>query len=244
MECGRQPKQPNVVGFYIQHWQPSYLLGMASAMLSKSNKLGYIASFPVAAVFTNVNSFQFGARSVNPQVQTQVVSINSWFDPQAATQAANALIDAGCDVLYGIMDEPAYLQVAEKRGKWAVMWNTDIRRFGPNAYVSSLMLDWDAFYLAQVKARLDGSWKGERNAVLLPLGAGTDRDKWGQNVPKEVAAKVDEMRERMLKGYNPFLGPIQDNKGGVRIPQGTEMDVNTLYVNWRWPMQGITGLGS
>jgi len=192
----------------------------------------------------NVNSFQLGARSVNPQVQTQVVSINSWFDPQAATQAANALIDAGCDVLYGIMDEPAYLQVAEKRGKWAVMWNTDIRRFGPNAYVSSLMLDWDAFYLAQVKARLDGSWKGDRNAVLLPLGAGTDRDKWGQNVPKEVAAKVDEMRERMLKGHTPFAGPIQDNKGEVRVPQGTEMDVNTLYVNWRWPMQGITGLGS
>jgi basic membrane protein A and related proteins len=242
MECGRQPKQPNVVGFYIQHWQPSYLLGMASAMLSKSNKLGYIASFPVAAVLANVNSFQLGARSVNPQIQTQVVSINSWFDPQAATQAANALIDAGCDVLYGIMDEPAYLQVAEKRGKWAVMWNTDIRRFGPNAYVSSLMLDWDAFYLAQVKARLEGAWKGDRTAELLPLGKGTDRDSWGQNVPKDVAAKVDEVRERMLKGYSPFVGPIADAKGEVRIPAGTEMDTNTLYVNWRWPMQGITGL--
>jgi basic membrane lipoprotein Med (substrate-binding protein (PBP1-ABC) superfamily) len=242
MECGRQPKQPNVVGFYIQHWQPSYLLGMASAMLSKSNKLGYIASFPVAAVLANVNSFQLGARSVNPQIQTQVVSINSWFDPQAATQAANALIDAGCDVLYGIMDEPAYLQVAEKRGKWAVLWNTDIRRFGPNAYVSSLMLDWDAFYLAQVKARLEGAWKGDRTAELLPLGKGTDRDSWGQNVPKDVAAKVDEVRERMLKGYSPFVGPIADAKGEVRIPAGTEMDTNTLYVNWRWPMQGITGL--
>jgi basic membrane protein A len=242
MECGRQPKQPNVVGFYIQHWQPSYLLGMASAMLSKSNKLGYIASFPVAAVLANVNSFQLGARSVNPQIQTQVVSINSWFDPQAATQAANALIDAGCDVLYGIMDEPAYLQVAEKRGKWAVMWNTDIRRFGPNAYVSSLMLDWDAFYLAQVKARLDGTWKGDRSAELLPLGKGTDRDSWGQNVPKDVAAKVDEVRERMLKGFSPFVGPIADAKGEARIAAATEMDTNTLYVNWRWPMQGITGL--
>jgi basic membrane protein A len=244
MECGRQPKLPNTVGFYIQHWQPSYLLGMAAAMLTKSNKLGYIASFPVAAVFSNVNAFQLGARSINPQAQTQVVSINSWFDPQAATQAANALIDAGCDVLYGIMDEPAYLQVAEKRGKWAIMWYTDIRRFGPNAYVSSLMLDWDSFYLDQVKARLAGQWKGDRNAVLLPLGAGTDRDRWGQKVPADVASKVDEMRERMLKGYSPFVGPIQDAKGEVKVPQGTEMDINSLYVNWRWPIEGVTGLGA
>jgi basic membrane protein A and related proteins len=61
-------------------------------------------------------------------------------------------------------------------------------------------------------------------------------------VPKDVAAKVDEVRERMLKGYSPFVGPIADAKGEVRIPAGTEMDTNTLYVNWRWPMQGITGL--
>lgn len=242
MECGRQPKLPNVAGYYIQHWQPSYLLGMASGLLSKSNKLGYIASFPVAAVVANINAFQLGARSVNPDAQTQVVSINSWFDPQAASQAANALIDSGCDVLYGIMDEPAYLQVAEKRGKWAVMWNTDIRRFGPNAYVSSLMLDWDAFYLAQIKARIDGTWTGNRSADLLPLMRGTDRDAWGQNVPKEVATKVDEMRDRMLKGFNPFQGPIMDTTGTVRVPQGTEMDIDTLYVNWRWPIQGVTGL--
>lgn len=242
MECGRQPKLPNVTGYYIQHWQPSYLLGMASGLLSKSNKLGYIASFPVAAVVANINSFQMGARSVNPNAQTQVVAINSWFDPQAATQAANALIDAGSDVLYGIMDEPAYLKVAERRGKWAVMWNTDIRRFGPNAYVSSLMLDWDAFYVDQVKQRIAGTWKGDRNADLLPLAKGTDRDAWGQNVPKDIAAKVDEMRERMLKGFNPFVGPITDTTGAVRVPAGTEMDMTTLYANWRWPVQGVTGL--
>ncbi|MDB5532568.1 MAG: hypothetical protein JWO28_883 [Hyphomicrobiales bacterium] len=242
MEAGRQPKLPNAVGYYIQHWMPSYLLGMASAMLSKTNKLGYIASFPVSAVVANINSFQLGARSVNPDVQTQVVSINSWFDPQAATQAANALIDASCDVLYGIMDEPAYLQVAEKRGKWAVMWNTDIRRFGPNAYVSSLLIDWDDFYLSQVKSRVEGSWKGDRSAVLLPLTKGTDRDAWGQNVPKEIAAKVDEMRARMINGYNPFVGPIADAAGAIKVAAGTEMDVDTLYANWRWPIQGVAGL--
>jgi simple sugar transport system substrate-binding protein len=74
------------------------------------------------------------------------------------------------------------------------------------------------------------------------LAAGTDRDAWGQNVPKDVAAKVDEMRDRLLKGYNPFQGPIADAAGTVRIPAGTTMDNDTLYTNWRWPVEGVTGL--
>ena len=50
------------------------------------------------------------------------------------------------------------------------------------------------------------------------------------------------MRERMLKGFNPFVGPITDTTGAVRVPAGTEMDMTTLYANWRWPVQGVTGL--
>ncbi|MGE0004305.1 MAG: BMP family ABC transporter substrate-binding protein [Parvibaculaceae bacterium] len=244
MECGRNPVLPNVLGYYIKHWESSYLLGMAAGLLSKSGKLGYIGSFPLASVFTDANSFHLGATSVNPEIQTQVLMINSWFDPQAATQAANSLFDAGCDVLYGIMDEPAYLKVAQSRGKWAIMWNTDMRRFGPDAYVSSMMLDWDDFYLGQVKARVEGTWSANKDGILLPVGAGTDRDAWGSKVPEDVAAKVDDVRKKIIGGFNPLVGPITDSSGSVRIPAGQAMDDITLYKGWDWTVKGVSGLAS
>ena len=101
--------------------------------------------------------------------------INSWFDPAGARQAGEALADSGVDVLFGIMDEGAYLEVAEERGIWAAMWNTDIRQFGPNAYVSTVMLDWGDFYIDQVGKLLAEEWDDGGNTIILPMTGGVDR---------------------------------------------------------------------
>lgn len=239
---GHRPTD-NLVAYYVEHEDPSYLIGMAAGLLTKSNKLGYVGSFPYPSVYTSVNAFHLGARSVNPDVTTNVVLINSWFDPSAARQAAEALVDGGADFLFGIMDEAAYLEVAEERGVWAAMWNTDIRRFGPNAYVSSILLDWGPFYVSEVEAYLNGTWEGNR-MVLLPLGGGVDRDEWGQNVPQEVRDQVDVVRERRMinEDYNPFVGPIYDAEGNLRVPEGEELTDEFLYKDWDWAVEGVVGM--
>jgi basic membrane protein A len=163
LECDGQVTMDNLGWYYLAHWYPTYVIGVAAGHLSKSGKLGYVASFPVSSVFASTNAFLMGARTVNPNATLQTIVINSWFDPQAATQAGTALIDNGCDFLFGIMDEAGYLQVAEKRGVWAAMWNTDIRRYGPNSYVSSVMIDFNKFYVDQVGKRLAGTWTPGRS---------------------------------------------------------------------------------
>jgi basic membrane lipoprotein Med (substrate-binding protein (PBP1-ABC) superfamily) len=241
LECDGHRATDNQIWYYVQHWYPAYLIGMAAGLLTKTNQLGYVASFPVQSVYANVNSFHLGARSVNPNISTNVVLINSWFDPAAAKQAGVALVDGKADFLFGIMDEAAYLQVAEERGVWAAMWNTDMRRFGPKAYVSSLVLDWGPFYVSEVQALLDGQWKGNRE-ILLPLGGGIDRDKWGENVPPEVQQQVDAIRDKMInEGFNPFVGPINDTTGKAKVSEGQAMTNDELYV-WEWAVEGVTGM--
>ena len=240
-ECDGRRTAANMGFFYIDHWYPTYVIGVAAGMLSKSGKLGYVGSFPVPSVYSGTNAFLMGARSVNPKATLQAVMINSWFDPQGASQAATALVDNGCDFLFGIMDEAAYLQVAEKRGVWAAMWNTDMRRYGPKSYVSSLMLDWNKFYVNQTQMLLDGKWTGGQK-VLLPMGGGIDRDKWGENVPKDVQVAADAVRTKMMGGWTPFVGEMKDTKGKVRVKAGETMDDMTLY-NWDWAIEGVSGVG-
>ena len=241
MECNGHKLMNNLAWYYIAHWYPTYVIGVAAGHLSKTGNLGYVASFPVASVFASTNAFLMGARTVNPDATLQTIVINSWFDPQAATQAGTALVDNGCDFLFGIMDEAGYLQVAEKRGVWAAMWNTDIRRYGPNAYVSSVILDWKAFYVEQVRKRIAGTWtQGEH---ILPIAGGIDRDVWGQNVPEEIGAAADEVREKILGGWSPFVGELKDKDGKVRVEAGQKMTEMELY-NWDWSVEGVTGLES
>jgi basic membrane lipoprotein Med (substrate-binding protein (PBP1-ABC) superfamily) len=240
-ECDGRNPTANLGWHYVAHWYPTYVVGVAAGMLSKTGKLGYVGSFPVPSVYSGTNAFLMGARTVNPDASLQVIMINSWFDPQGANQAGTALVDNGCDFLFGIMDEAAYLQVAEKRGVWAAMWNTDMRRYGPNAYVSSLILDWKPFYVEQVRKLIAGEWTSSEN--LLPMAGGIDRDAWGEKVPKEVADAADAVRQKILDGFNPFTGEMKDSTGAVRLEAGKTMSEMDLY-NWDWSIEGVTGIGA
>lgn len=239
LECDGRHTSANTGWYYVEHWYPTYVMGVAAGRMSKTGRLGYVASFPVSSVYSGTNAYLMGARSVNPKATLQVITINSWFDPQGATQAGTALIDNGCDFLFGIMDEAGYLQVAEKRGVPAAMWNTDIRRFGPKSYVTSIVVDWRKFYVDQVRKRLEGSWTPP--TTLLPMGAGVDVDAWGESVPDAVRKEADAVRARIQGGWSPFVGEIRDSKGVVRVKAGERMSEETLY-NWDWSIEGVQGL--
>lgn len=239
LHCDDRMVKDNIGVFYPSHWYSSYVTGVAAGVMSKTGKLGYIASFPVPTSYTGSNAFLMGARSVNPDATLQVVVINSWFDPQASTQAARALIDNGADVLFGIMDEPGYLQVAEQRGAKAIMLNTDTRKYGPEAYVSSVLFDFRQFYVDQVRARIEGTWAPGQ--FLLPFGSGTDRDVWGKTVPADAASAADAAREKILGGWSPFVGEIKNNEGEIMVAEGNTMSETDIY-NWKWAIDGVSGL--
>ncbi|GAN54334.1 BMP family ABC transporter substrate-binding protein [Tanticharoenia sakaeratensis] len=239
MECDGRNVSGNLGWYYITHWYASYIIGIAAGLLSKSGRLGYVASFPISSVYAGANATLLGAQSVNPNATMQVISINAWFDPQGANQAGAALVDSGCDFLCGIMDEPAYLRVAQERHVWAAMWNTDMRRFGPDAYVSSVTLDFAPYYVQQIGDRLRGTWRPD--AHFLTLGHGVDRDAWGRNVPESVRMQADAARTKMLAGWSPFVGPIHDASGRMRVAPGQTMDDMALY-SWDWPLRGVSGL--
>ncbi|WP_336764043.1 BMP family ABC transporter substrate-binding protein [Asaia sp. VD9] len=239
MECDGNSVTGNLGWYYITHWYASYVIGIAAARLSQNGKLGYVASFPTPSVIASANATLLGARSVNPLATMRVISINSWFDPQAAAAAGAALVDSGCDFLCGIMDDPGYLRVAVERHVWAAMWNTDMRQFGPEAYVSSVVLDFVDYYRDIITARLAGRWRPE--GKFLTLGHGVDRDRWGARVPLAVQREADAARDRMLAGWSPFTGPIRDSSGKLRVAAGQTMTDMEIF-HWNWQVEGVSGL--
>ncbi len=242
LECNGHRLSDNESWYYLQHWMVSYVIGVAAARMSKSGRLGFVGSFPVPAVYGCANAFLLGARSVAPHATCQVILINSWFDPQAASQAAFALVQNAADMLYTNLDDGACLQAAAKAGVKCATWNTDMRAVGPDAYVSSVLLDWNGFYIDQIGRRLRGEWTGG-GATMLPIGHGIDRDAWGATVPAEVGAQADAVRARIIGGWNPFTGEIKDAAGTVRLGKGQSLDAAALYA-WSWPVEGVSGLTS
>jgi basic membrane protein A and related proteins len=233
-------RSENVSTYFVQHWEPSYLLGMIAGHMTKSNTIGYVGTFPIPEVIRDMNAFTMGARSVNPDVKTRIVFISTWFDPPKEKQAAKSLMDAGADVLFGISDSPSVLEEAEANGAFAATWNSDMRRFGPKAYLSSVVLNWGPYYAKRVEAVRDGSWKSHDYWGTMADGD-VSLAEYGDSVPEEVRAEVDEAMAGFKDGtFKPFKGPIRDQSGKVRIAEGEEISFEQ-WVAMDWLVEGIEG---
>ena len=241
LECNGHRPSANLVTYYFQTRFVYYLKGQAAGLLTKTNNIGFVGSF--ADLPSNVNAFnavEMGALSVNPKAVTHVVNVNTWFDPALERQAAEALMANGADVLTGYMDDPSVLQAAEEKGNWSFGYNLDLRKYAPKWYVTGDIINWGPSYIKEVQSVLDGTWKGSR-FYNIPLGPdGFYLDKWGPNVPQDVQAKVDATENRILnEGYDPFVGPIYDATGTLRIKQGDVLTEDFFYTQWTWPVKGV-----
>jgi basic membrane protein A len=230
----------NVSTYFVRHWEPSFLLGVIAGHVSQTGRLGYVGSFPIPEVIRDVNSFTLGAQSVNPDATTQMLFINTWFDPPTEQQAARSLIDGGADTLFGITDSPNVLQAAAEEGALAATWNSDMGRFGPEAYLSSVVLNWGPRYVQRTEQAIDGTWESEDWWGTLAEDA-VQLAPYGESVPDDVRAEVDEKLAGFEDGsFNPFVGPISDQAGEVRIADGEEVTFEQ-FVAWDWFVQGIEG---
>ena len=55
-----------------------YAMGAAAGLMTQSNKLGFVAAFPMGWTTTFINAFEQGAKSVNPKAETTVAYTFNW----------------------------------------------------------------------------------------------------------------------------------------------------------------------
>ena len=153
---------PNVGVYDASFYQDAYISGMIAGATTKTNTLGFVGSFPIPEVLRNINAYALGAQATNPKAKVKVVWVNTWFDPPKESEAAQSLINAGADVLLQNTDSSAVLQTAEKAGKFAFGWDSDMSAVAPKAHLASNIADWGPAYKKYIKDVLDNSWKSDR----------------------------------------------------------------------------------
>ena len=195
-------------------YEGAYMAGVVAGKMSKSGTLGVVGSVPIPEVVRNINSFTLGAQSVNPKIKTKVVWVNEWFNPPKETEAATALINGGADVLFQNTDSSAVLQTAEKMGKRAFGWDSDMTAYGPKAHLASAVINWGPYYVKSVGEALNGSWKGGTSAWWGVKEGAIDLVSLAADVPDETKKRIEEVKAGLKDGsFAIWKGPIMDNNG-------------------------------
>jgi simple sugar transport system substrate-binding protein len=233
-------RAPNVSTYSSRFYEGRAVLGTIAGKMTKTNVVGYIASFPIPEVIRGIDAFTLALRKVNPKATVKVVWVNSWYDPGKEGDAAKTLIDQGVDIITQHTDSPAPLQVAEKRGVYGFGQASDMRSFAPKAQLTSIVDNWGDYYISRVKAVMDGTWKSQDTWGGIKAGM-VKLAPYGDAVPADVRKLADEVKQSIADGsFHPFQGPITNQQGKLVVKEGDVIPDKEL-AGLNWYVEGVEG---
>lgn len=238
---GYRRDTPNVATYDARFYEGRAVLGHIAGRMTKTNKIGYIASFPIPEVIQGINSAFLHARKVNPEVEMVVIWAYTWFDPAKEADAAKAMIEQGVDVIMQHTDSTAPLaEMAKTPGVIGFGQASDMAEYKPSPRVASIIDNWAPYYVKRVKAVLDGTWEsmhtwGGMAEGEVVIGEITDA------VPADIKAEAEAMIASITAGeYHPFTGPINRQDGSVFLAEG-EVATDEQLVTMNFYLEGMKG---
>jgi len=213
----------NLASYGLRLYQARHVQGIIAGMMTKTNKICYVAAYPIPEVIREINTYYLGAKKMNPDVEILITWVNTWYDPVKESQAAEVMMAQGCDMVAQHTDSPAPLQAAEKQGKLGFGQASDQINFAPDAQLTATIDNWGPYYIDKVKAVISGDWEsgdyfGHMNEGAVQMAPFT-------NMPADVEEVAQSMKDAISAGeYFAFTGPLYDNEGNLQLADGEIAD--------------------
>ena len=238
---GYKSNGTNFNNYFGRIYQARYLAGIAAGMKTTTNKLAYESAMGQenSECTGGINAFAMGAYSVNPDCEVYVKVTNSWYDPEGETQAAQALIDAGCDVIAQHCDTPNPQLAAEQAGVFGVGYNSDMSKDAPKAALTSVMWDWSAYYTQAVESVINGTWDGSNYFGGMSDGL-VNIAPLADFAAEGTQEAIDEATAKIESGdWDVFDGVIETNDGSTVGTEGEHMSDADITGNMNWYFKNV-----
>ena len=230
----------NLSTYATRAYEGRYLAGVLAGQMTKSNKIGYVAAYPIVEVIRGINAFTLGAKSVNPDIEVHVEWIKSWYNPAKSAAMANKLLNLGVDVMAQHTDSPEPIKAAAARGVYAIGYHTDMSAFAPQHHLASVIHDWSGIYEQRVASLKSDEWSASMVWPGLKEGA-VKLASISPKVPAVAVKAVDAAKSAIISGdLKIFSGPIKTHRGRTKIRAGRVLtDDELLRMNWY--VEGVKG---
>ncbi|MCH2248567.1 BMP family ABC transporter substrate-binding protein [Cognatishimia sp.] len=231
----------NVSVYSARFYEGRAVQGHIAGKMTKTNTVGYIASFPIPEVIRGINSAYIHAKRVNPDVEFKIIWVYTWFDPAKEADAAKALIEQGADVVLQHTDSTAPQAAAQEAGNVITFGQaSDMGEYGPMPRVSSIIDNWAPYYVARTQAVMDGTWSTVNTWDGIDTGM-VEIGEISDVVPADVKAEALAMVKALGDGsYHAFTGPINKQDGSAWLAEGETADDGTL-AGMSFYVEGIVG---
>ncbi len=267
--CSGFKRSENMGTYMGDMYQIYYLNGLIAGAVTETNKIGYVAAFPIPELFRHMNAYALGIKNVNPEAEVSVKWIYAWYGPDKAREAAEALVAEGVDVLAFTEDTPTVVEVAQEhmeRGKnvYAFSHYSPMQQYGEDAAISGQLTDWGVLYkqiLEDYKAgntedltdydllylmkddavELGANWEDKINPKYVDTlkGIMLESEDFGSISAYDLVMKRYEQMDQGRDVFDPFTGPITDMDGNVTIPAGEVASIPHLFAEMNYQVDNF-----
>jgi basic membrane protein A and related proteins len=184
--------------------ETTYLMGMMSALISKTGKAGAIGGVEIPPLKSTFMAFEAGAKSVNPNFQVVVSYIGNWEDVGAAKQAALALIEQGCDIIMPNADAASLgaFQAAQEKKILAFGTNKNQNEIAPDVILASGVIDIPTAFLQIAQEVQKRAFTGRIHQLGIKdhvISLVYNPALQGQ-IPLEVQRRIDAAQQQIIAG--------------------------------------------
>lgn len=211
LNCSLNTSHPTLRTYYARMYEAKFLAGAIAGSMTTTNKLGYIADYPIYGMAANINAFALGARMVNPNAKVYL----DW----STLKDREVQITHDPEINYIIDQDMASPAKAYRHfGLYRVSGETPDN-------LAMTTWHWGKLYEKIVRIVLNGTWKEDDAAA----GSRAINYWWGmssgvvdlicsQNLPQGTRRLVELFRNNIC---SDILIPFSDE---LRAQDGTVMN--------------------
>ena len=235
LNCAINSASSRMRSYYGRLYEPKFISGMIAGAITRTNKIGYVADYPVAGMLSSINAFARGARTVNPKARIHLV-----WSTVKNSDIDKEMWEFGADLVNNQdMINPSYAT----RQFGLYQWEED----GSLSNLATCLWNWGKYYERIIRSILSGAWKDDDPGPVKAinywwgLSAGVVDLVYTQSLPADIKRMVDFMKRMIRRGeFDPFGGLILDQQGRIRSPEDGYLTTKER-INMDWLIDNVDG---
>ena len=239
LNCSLNTSHRYIRTYYARLYEAKFLSGMLAGILTKTNRIGYLADYPIYGVTANINAFAIGARMVNPEVQV-LLEWTTRKDDISKDALYQSFYNNGVDYVSD-QDMITPRHASRKFGMYRLTEGQPVN-------VAMPVVNWGVLYERIIRLIIDGAWEktdtpSDDKAINYwwGLSSGVIDVILSEKTPDPTVKLIELMKKSIIdERFAPFTGEIRDQEGEVRCKEGEALTAEEI-MKMDWLVDCVVG---
>jgi len=195
----------NLMSIIYAQNQGSFLTGYIAGKMTTTGKIGVVGGQNSDTINDFIVGYEAGAKYANADIVVEKRYTENFEDPALGKEAAIAMYDAGCDIVFAVAGKTGegVFEAAAEKGKYAIGVDSDQKYINPEVIICSMVKDV-GLSLFNTVSDLENNFKGGQiwcaDMATGYIGVAYGTEDMPQQVSAELKAEVEALAQKIVSG--------------------------------------------